>query len=276
MRRRSPGRPGRRPARAQHQQRGPGHHRDRHRDERGAPAGERGFGRGWSAEQVGGAGQHGDHPGSDAEGGVADIERVEQRASCGRGGAHGEPADHAADGGQAGNDPRRAPGARDRERGAGRVERQHERRGPQPARWRVIAGAGRSSSTVRPPRTIGMVRSSPANACCWSSMRVSPSRNHAPSTRSGRAELAASVVVGLRADGQPRVAGRAFGDRLTQVGQSGIGSRGQPQPGEGLADHPVAAATGHVGCPAPTLPHGPKRWETHRTWPPNSSACRRA
>jgi hypothetical protein len=40
--------------------------------------------------------------------------------------------------------------------------------------------------------TIGMVRNSPASACCWSSIRVSPSTSHAPSTRSGRAACAAS------------------------------------------------------------------------------------
>ena len=166
-----------------HQQGGTGDRGDRDRDECGAPARQRGLGRGRSAEQVDCAGQRRDDPGGDAERGLADVKGLQQRPTGRRGRADREPADRPAGGGHADDVPRRPPGARDRERRPGRVQRQHQHRGPQPARRPVVAVR---SSVASLASTIGIVRSSPASACCWSSIRVSPSRNQAPSTRSGR------------------------------------------------------------------------------------------
>ena len=117
-----------------HQQGGTGDQRNRDWDERGAPAGERGFGRWRSPEQVGDADQSRHDPGGDPERGLADVERLEQRASRRRGRAHGEPADRSAEGGHPHNGPVRPPGVRDSGRGPGRVERQNHRDHPQPGR----------------------------------------------------------------------------------------------------------------------------------------------
>jgi hypothetical protein len=203
----------------QHQQSWTGHYGDRDRDERGAPAGERGLGRGWSPEQVARASQCGDDPGGDAEGRVADIERVEQRARGGRGGAYGEPADHRADGGHADNGPPRAPGARNRECGPGRVERQHQRGGPQPARWRVIARVGGAGPFARLDDRDGSQQPGErVLLVVHAGLSVAEPRALHPL----RAGVRGILVVGLRAHSQSRDAGGTFGDRLSQVGEPGL------------------------------------------------------
>ena len=51
-------------------------------------------------------------------------------------------------------------------------------------------------TSPRPARasTMADVRRSAASACCWSSMRVTPSRNHAPWTRLGSLDRSASAA----------------------------------------------------------------------------------
>ena len=76
-------------------------------------------------------------------------------------------------------------------------------------------GASSSESSGPWASTIAIVRSSPASACCWSSMRVSPSRNHAPSTRPGCGKRAASAASDCARTASP----------ATHVARSAIGSR---------------------------------------------------
>ena len=82
------------------QQGGACHQRDRDGDERGAPAGERGLGRGRPAEQVGNGDDGGHHSGCQAKRRLTDVEAIEERTPGSRRHAHGETADCTADGGE--------------------------------------------------------------------------------------------------------------------------------------------------------------------------------
>ena len=197
----------------------------------------------------------GHDPGGDAERGLADIECVEQRASRGRGGAHREPADRPAGGGHADDAPRRPPGARDPERGPGRVERQHQHGGPQPARRRVIAGLGRASQARPFARLDDRDGSQQPGECVLlvvhAGLAIEEPRALHPLRPGG---VRGVLAVGLRFQRQPGDAGGTFGDRLSQVGQPGLRPGGQPPPREGLAHHAVAAAAGRVGAPHQPAP----------------------
>ena len=146
---------------------------------------------------------------------------------------------------------RRAAGARDPERGPGRVQRQQQRERPEPARRRVVVGGRRAAL-----RRSASVRRSAARACCWSSMRVSPSsKNQAPSTRDRVAGGSGVRAVGLRiARRCPATQVARVGDRALQVGEPRFGSGGAPEAGEALVDHAVPAAAEHVGCRGRRLP----------------------
>ena len=179
---------------------------------------------------------------------------LEQRASRCRGRAHGEPANRSAEGGHPHNGPLRPPGARDSGRGPGRVERQNQRDHPQPGRWRIIAGAGRDS----PSSTLARLDDRDGSQQCGQLVLLvvhpglpvaEPGALHPLRPGSVRGVGA----IGLRPHGQPGDAGGALGDGLLQVGQSGLLPRGQPPPREGLADHAVGAATGHIAA-VPTRP----------------------
>ena len=239
-------------ARAQrhHQQGGAGHHGDRDGDERGAPAGSAGSGGGGLRNRSIDAGQRRHDPGGDAERGLADVKGLEQRAARGRGCAHREPADRPAGGGHADDFPRRPPGARDPERGPGRVERQHQHGGPQPARRPVVAGPGRPSRRLddrdrsqQPGKRVLLV--------VHAGLAVEEPGALHPLRPGG---VRGVLGVGLRLDRQPGDAGGAFGERLPQVGQPGLRLGGQPPPREGLADHAVAAAAGRVAAPHQLAP----------------------
>ena len=143
--------------------------------------------------------------------------------------------------------PARAVAAGDAERGAERVERGHECRGPQPRRRgrRCRPVRGWAAPAPAPPlcSTMAIVRSSAETACCWSSMRVSPSRIQVPRTRLERGNAVASVAPICCCAARPamHVARSASG---VAGRPAGLGLGDPPQPGERLAHHAVAPAPG--------------------------------
>ena len=110
--------------------------------------------------------------------------------------------------------------------------------------------------------TIASVRSSADMACCWSSMRVIASRNHAPSARGSVGSARCTTL------GEPGHARGTLGERLAQVGEAAVGFGDAPQPGQRLAHHAVATAADDVRAAHERAPR-PACWLTQRTWPPN-------
>ena len=77
-------------------------------------------------------------------------------------------------------------------------------------------------------------------ACCWSSIRVTSSMNHAPSV-SGSAGPRRPCTSTAR----PAMHSARVGQRGPRVGEALVGLGDPPQPGQGLADDAVPAAARH-------------------------------
>ena len=221
-------------------------HRDRDGDQGGTPPGQRGLGWGRSAEQVGGAGQQGDDARRDTEGGIADVERVEQRrGECG-GRADGDGADGASEGGQLDCGPRGASGARHAERGSGRVQGQDEHDRPEPRRRRLAArvGAGRALARLRDRNRVDERRER-VLLVVHSGLAVAEPRALDPVGPGGARGVGR---VRLRIHCEAAYAGGALRDRRAQVGHPRVVQRGAPQSGEALPEHAVAPAARRVGA----------------------------
>ena len=128
------------------------------------------------AEEVGDAAQCGHGAGGDPERGLTDIEQVEQRDHRARRSARAPTPPISP---PRALEPRRwrSPAAGDPEGGPGGIDaatRAINQSHAEGHHHRVRAGAPRS------PRRSGQSAACAARACCWSSIRVSPSRNQAP------------------------------------------------------------------------------------------------
>ena len=149
-------------------------------------------------------------------------------------------AERSAESGQA-DAPRAAIArARDRECGSGGVQREQQRGRPEQGGRRIAVGVGRSAGL----RRSGSFGAAPESACCWSSIRVTPSRNQAPSTRSGPGG-SRGVLARRTARSRP---GRRCRWRAPRS-----------RPARPRAAHPAPATRHHPVSASPITPYQPPR-----------------
>ena len=186
-------------------------------------------------------------PGGDAERRLADVERVEQRPSRPRR-RNTRRARRATRRRRRRRQRFAATGARDAERGPRRIEREQEHGDPQPTRRALVAGNGRARLDDRDG-------SQQAGQCVLlivhAGLAVAVPGARDPVRPGG---VRGIVRAGLLGHGQSRDAGGPFGERIAQVGQPWIRLRGEPPPGERLADHAVPAAAREVAAPHQAAP----------------------
>ena len=110
-------------------------------------------------------------------------------------------------------------------------------------------------------------------ACCWSSMRVTPSMNHAPSVMPASAGTAPDQPWASIASPAMQVARSASGPRRSLIRSSTWATRHSPVSASPTTPYPPPRGT---FVPRTATPHGPACWLTQRTELPKIPAWRRA